>query len=117
MDSSFAGRMKLHVFTTSTTAASASSTISCPSRASTPSITSLSTWFFGQPSVTKWTRRGSVTVIGELHRDPEVVVAQELHHGLEVVLLLARDADLVALDRHLDLQLRVLHELHDLARL
>src|SRR5689334_17699354 len=117
MDSSLAGRMKLQVFTTSTSAASGSRTISCPPRASTPSMTSLSTWFFGQPSVTRWTRRGAVTVVGELHRDPELVLAEQLHHGLQLVLLLPADADLIALDRHLDLQLRVLHELHDLPAL
>src|SRR3989441_593067 len=43
IDSSLAGWMKLHVFTTSTSAASGSRTSSCPRRASTPSITSLST--------------------------------------------------------------------------
>src|SRR5438128_12386668 len=117
IDSSLAGVMKLQVFTTSTSAASGSSTISWPRRASTPSITSLSSWFFGQPSVRRWTRRRSVMEVGELDRDAEVVLAQELRDRLQVVLLLSRDAQLVALDRDLDLQLGLLHQLHHLARL
>src|SRR6059036_694545 len=117
IDSSLAGWMKLHVFTTSTSAASGSRTSSCPRRASTPSITSLSTRFLGQPRVRRWTRRGSVTEVRELHGDTEVVLAEELHDRLQLVLLLARDPQLVTLDGDLDLELRVLHQLHDLARL
>src|SRR5947207_1425187 len=117
IDSSFAGPMKLHVFTTSTSAASGSSTSSCPRRARTPSMTSLSTRFLGQPSVSRWTRRGSLTEVGELHRDAEVALANRLQRRLQVVPLLARHPDLVALDRDLDLQLQILHELHDLAAL
>src|SRR5262249_10302372 len=117
IDSSFAGSMKLHVLTTRTSAASGSRTSSWPRAASTPSITSLSTWFFGQPSVTRGTRRGSVTSVRQLDRDAEVPIPQRLDHGLEIVLLLAGDSDLVALDRRLNLELRILHELHDLARL
>src|SRR5262245_11384447 len=115
IDSSLAGLMKLQVLTTSTSADSGSSTTSWPRRASTPSITSLSTWFFGQPRVRRWTRL--VTEVGELDGDPEVVPAEALDHGLEIVLLLAGDPYLVALDGDLDLQLRVLHQLHHLARL
>src|SRR5262249_37032242 len=85
--------------------------------ASTPSMSSLSTRFFGQPSVTRWTRRGSVTLICELDGDAEVGFAQEPHDRLEIVALLAADAQLIALDGDLDLQLRVLHALHHLARL
>src|SRR5438552_8345396 len=105
IDSSLAGVMKLQVLTTSTSASAGSSTTSWPRRASTPSITSLSTWFFGQPSVSRWTRRGaSVMEVRELHRDAEVALAEEPHHGLQLVLLLPRDAQLIALDRDLHLQ-------------
>src|SRR5438034_102449 len=117
MDSSLAGWMKLHVFTTSTSAASGSTTSACPSRASTPSITSLSTRFLGQPRVSRWTRRGSVTEVRQLDRDAEVALADETDHGLQVVLLLRAHAHLVSLDGHLELQLGVLHQLHDLAGL
>src|ERR1700751_4798264 len=117
IDSSLAGWMKLHVFTTSTSAASGSRTSSCPRRASTPSITSLSTRFLGQPRVRRWTRRGSVTEVRELHGDTEVVLAKELHDRLQLLLLLARDPHLFPLDGARDLELRVLHQLHDLARL
>src|SRR5438876_3310873 len=117
IDSSLAGWMKLHVFTTSTSAASGSRTSSCPRRASTPSITSLSTRFLGQPRVRRWTRRGSVTEVREPHGDAEVVLAEQRHDRLQLVPLLAADPHLVALDRHLHLELRVFHQLHDLARL
>src|SRR5438034_1933674 len=117
MDSSLAGWMKLHVFTTSTSAASGSRTSSCPRRASTPSITSPSTRFLGHPRVRRWTRRGSVTEVRELHGDAEVALAQELDDRLQLVLLLARDPHLIALDGDLHLELGVLHQLHDLARL
>ena len=40
----------------------------------------------------------SVAEVGELQRDPEVVVAHRLDRGLQVVALLAADAELVALD-------------------
>src|SRR5262249_53829097 len=120
IDSSFAGPMNAHVLTTRTSAPSGSRTSSWPARASTPSMISESTWFFGQPSVSRCTREPtapSVAEVDELHRDGEVLPAQPLHHGLQVVALLPRDADLVALDRRLHLELRVLHQLHDLARL
>src|SRR5436309_13460851 len=105
--------MKAQVLTTSTSAASGSSTISWPRRASTPSMTSLSTWFFGQPRVRRCTRRGagvqasaiSVPEVRELQRDAEVLPAQQLDHGLQVVLLLAGHPHLVALDGDLHLEL------------
>jgi len=52
MDSRLAGSMKLQVFTTRTSASSARGTISQPACASVPSISSLSTRFFGQPRLT-----------------------------------------------------------------
>src|SRR6516165_7130616 len=83
-------------------------------------MTSVSTWFLGHPSVVTWMRRrgstASVPEVDELHGDAEVVLPQQLHHRLQVVALLARDAHLVALDRDLHLHLGVLHELDDLAR-
>src|SRR5207247_9270934 len=114
MDSSLAGWMKLHVFTTSTSAASGSRTSSCPRRASTPSITSLSTRFLGQPRVRRWRRRGSVTEVRELHGDAEVVLAEQRHDRLQLVPLLPAAAHLVALDGDLHLELRVLPLLHAL---
>src|SRR5262245_9190016 len=121
IDSSLAGPMKAHVFTTRTSAASGSSTISCPARVRTPSMTSVSTWFFGQPRVTTCTRRRldtcSITEVDELHRDPEVAVAQQLDHALQVVALLPGHAHLIGLDGRLDLELRILDQLDDLARL
>src|SRR5262249_3787218 len=113
--------MKAHVFTTSTAAACGSRAISWAARVSTPSMTSLSTWFFGHPSVVTWMRRrcstGSVPEVDELHGDAEVALAQQLHHGLQVVALLARHPHLIALDGDLHLELGVLHLLDYLARL
>src|SRR2546422_6285416 len=57
------------------------------------------------------------TVVRELDRDAEVALLQEPDHLLEVVAVLARDADLVLLDRGLHLELRVLDEADDLPRL
>ena len=48
---------------------------------------------------------------------PRSVLLQQLHHGLQVVLVLAADPQLVALDGGLDLELRALDELDDLAGL
>src|SRR6476469_8081465 len=45
--------------------------------------------------------RGSA-VVGELHRELVVLAAHQLLHGLQVVALLAADAELVALHLHLD---------------
>src|ERR1041385_3529397 len=83
-------------------------------------MTSLSTWFFGQPRVTKWTLRDGIALlpgVRQLHRDAEVLLAQQVHDGLQIVALLAADAHLVALDGGLHLELGLLHELRDLASL
>src|SRR3989442_8446054 len=56
-------------------------------------------------------------VVRELDRDAEVALLQEPDHLLEVVTVLAGDADLVLLDRGLHLELRVLDEADDLPRL
>ena len=47
--------MNAQVFTTTQSAASASATGATPSLASSPSISSPSTWFLGQPRLTRWT--------------------------------------------------------------
>src|SRR5262249_12312488 len=47
--------MKAQVFTTTQSAASARSTGATPSFSRSPSISSPSTWFFGQPRLTRWT--------------------------------------------------------------
>src|SRR5258705_3981460 len=57
--SSRARSMKAQVLTTGPSAAWARGTISWPAAASMPSISSESTWFFGQPRVVKWTFMGS----------------------------------------------------------
>src|SRR5712692_99995 len=71
-DSSRARSMKAHVFTTRQSATSARSVISCPARASMPSMSSESTWFLGQPRVVKWTFMASdydpTAVPGESNR-------------------------------------------------
>src|ERR1700761_4444325 len=52
-DSCFAGSMKLHVFTTITSASDGCGVSSCPEAVSWPIITSVSTRFFGHPRLTK----------------------------------------------------------------
>src|SRR3989337_926014 len=54
-DSSRARSMKAQVLTMRQSAVSATSVISWPDWASMPSISSVSTWFLGQPRVVKWT--------------------------------------------------------------
>src|SRR4029453_6349128 len=56
IDSSVAGWMKLQVFTTITSASAGSSTITNASASNRPAMISLSTRFFGQPRLTRWTR-------------------------------------------------------------
>src|SRR5690242_11023884 len=56
-------------------------------------------------------------VVSELHVDPEIARAQQLHHVLQRVAILAGDAQEVALDRCLDFLLAVLDHFHDVARL
>src|SRR2546421_5468037 len=111
--------MKAHVLTMRHSASSARSVIAWPAAFRRPSISSESTWFFGQPSVVRWTftSRSGASVAVELERDPEVLVAQEGDDLLQVVARLADDADLVLVDRGLDLDLRVLDQPHDLLRL
>ena len=66
-----------------------------------PSVSSIfSAWMIpaGETiSVSRWMRRGSVTQVRQLERDPEIALAEKLDHRLQLVLLLAGDADLVAL--------------------
>src|SRR5438128_4226454 len=56
----------------------------------------------------------SSTIVRELERDPEVLLAEKSDRGLQVVLLLPRHADLLSLDRHLHLELGVLDGADDL---
>src|SRR3989338_1223954 len=116
-DSSRARSMKAHVFTTRQSASSGRAASGMPASASMPSISSESTWFFGQPSVVRWTFIGEslgAPVVGELQRDPEVFLLEERDDPLQIVAVLARDAHVVLLDRGLHLDLRVLDEPHDL---
>src|SRR5215831_7680100 len=68
-------------------------------------------------SRTKRGARSVGTVIGELHVDAEIALAQQLDNRLQHIAVLARHAHEVALDRGLHLQLAVLDLLDDLARL
>src|SRR5689334_6528376 len=116
-DSSRARSMKAHVFTITHSASSARSTMGWPAAARRPSISSESTWFLGQPSVVRWTFIDGASVrpaVVEAERDPEILVAHELHHRLEIIPALAGDAHLVLVDGGLDADLAVLHEAHDL---
>src|SRR5437588_4720621 len=54
-DSSRARSMKAHVLTMRHSASSARSARENPASVSIPSISSESTWFFGQPRVVRWT--------------------------------------------------------------
>src|SRR5690606_18481328 len=56
----------------------------------------------------------SVTEIVELQRKLELLAAQQRHRGLQVVALLAVDAQLVAIDLGVDLELGVLELALDL---
>src|SRR5580704_15428674 len=74
------------------------------------------------PSVPKSFRAGvvftrSVSEVHELEIDPDVVLPQDLDGGLQVVLVLAAHAHLALLDGGLHLELGVLDDLHDCARL
>ena len=55
MDSCLASPMKPQVLTTMTSASSGAATSWCPAPVASPSMTSVSTRFLGQPSETKWT--------------------------------------------------------------
>src|SRR5581483_11355072 len=71
----------------------------------------------GAPDVTEWAwpgPAGSGPEVHELQGDAEVVLLDGPDDGLEVVLLLAGDPNLVALDLALHLQPGRLHELDDL---
>src|SRR5579862_7279947 len=60
-------------------------------------------------------RPASVPEIHELQRLLELEGADARHDGLQVIALLAGDAELIALDRGLHLELAVLDGLHELA--
>ena len=59
MDSSLASWTKLQVFTTTTSAWAGDAAMVYPAATSCPSMTSASTWFFGQPKLTTLTDAGS----------------------------------------------------------
>src|SRR3989304_367976 len=60
-------------------------------------------------------RQPALPAVAELQRHAEILLAEQPHHRLQLVLRRRADAELVALDRRLDLlQLPVLQELHDL---
>src|SRR5574341_466782 len=120
-DSWRARSMKAHVLTTRHSASSGRGATWWPAAASMPSISSESTWFFGQPRVVRWTfmREASLyaAIVRELERDAEVLLAEHGDDLLQVVPVLARDAHLVLLDGGLDLELGVLDHADDLSRL
>src|SRR5262245_42453157 len=125
IDSSRARSMKAHVFTMTHSASSGAGASGNPASVSMPSMSSESTWFFGQPSVVRWTfmAEGSIpcrcrgldaAIVRELERDAEVLVTQHRDDLLQVVAVLAGHADLVLLNGRLYLHLRILDEPHDL---
>src|SRR5215471_7918894 len=128
IDSSRARSMKAHVLTMTHSASSGAVASGNPASVSMPSMSSESTWFFGQPSVVRWTfmpeavyRTSGVgldaAVIRELERDAEVLVAQHRDDLLQIVAVLAGHADLVLLNGGLHPHLRILDEPHDLTGL
>src|SRR5882762_8720945 len=71
IDSSRARSMKAQVLTRRPSASSARSTSGNPASVSMPSISSESTWFFGQPSVVRWTFMAGSQYTGE-HGGPDM---------------------------------------------
>src|SRR5580658_4342523 len=59
-------------------------------------------------------RHASVPEVVELERNPEVRLAQQLHDGLQFILLLATDPHLIALQTRLYLELGVLDQARNL---
>src|SRR5512145_642143 len=126
IDSSRARSMKAHVLTMMHSASSGCDASGNPASVSMPSISSESTWFFGQPRVVRWTfipgaqytvatAALNAAVVRELERDPEVLVPQHRNDLLQIVAVLPGDPDLILLDRGLHLDLRVLDEPDDFA--
>ena len=100
VDSSFAGSMKAQVLMTTVSARPASDSNRHPALESLAIITSVSTRFFAQPrlmNATLRTGRVSLTVVYELQRQLELHRAQRSDHLLQIVLVLAGDANLLVL--------------------
>src|SRR3989454_11426790 len=113
-DDSLARSTTAHVLTMRHSASSGRSASGNPASVSMPSISSESTWFFGQPRVVRWIFiigwRPSIpcrpaalhaAVVGELEGDPEVLVPQHRDDLLQIVAVLPGHADLVLLDGRL----------------
>src|SRR4029453_561077 len=105
-DSSRARSMKAHVLTTRHSAASGRGTISWPAPASMPSMSSESTWFFGQPRVVKW------TFMGRPHdpiRLPTASNRRALWKGLERPARLGGVLEIAGLERGFELAAGLRH--------
>src|SRR4030095_5724330 len=71
-----------------------------------------------RPTGAKRRPLSSSSIVAEPPRDAEILLAQLSHRFLKVVARRRRDAQLIALNRRLHfLQLGILQELHDIARL
>src|SRR4030095_2570442 len=124
IDSSRARSMKAHVLTMTHSASSGAVASGNPASVSMPSMSSESTWFFGQPSVVRWTfmagsgipcKRGgpgAARACG-LGRDGEIRIrrARDL---LQSVAGRPGHGALVLLDRRLRPDFRILDEPEDL---
>src|SRR5450830_820020 len=90
------------------------------SRSTSPSLSAIISWWRAHRGSAGLTRGLigaeilSPAVVCELQGHAEVAPLQERDDGLKVVAVLARNADLVALDGRLDLDLRFLDRLDDL---
>src|SRR5438094_3903918 len=91
IDSSRARSMKAQVLTMTHSASSGRSASGMPASVNMPSISSESTWFFGQPRVVRWTFMPdasvyrSAAVVHELERDAEILLLEERDDLLQIV--------------------------------
>src|SRR5689334_22450617 len=127
MLSCLASLMKEQVLTMITSASFSSVVISYASLERTPSITSASTRFLGQPRLTMLTfcftfslNEPSLVLISEIHKlhlDVQVFSFEELDSILQVVAVFAGHPHLVVLDLGLHLELALLDDGDDLLAL